>query len=192
MSRSRSPRAFPRALRLCLLPSILSGCIFSPDPPIKTPPVSDLREPEPTSIEGAIQLYEFVWDNRRLDLYDLLLHDAFEYFPRQDDIADLVWMQGTSWGRTDELLMAAHMFDPEFLSETTNESIDSIEMELAMTDERVTPEGVEVTVDADIRVLWAASSGAFSNVRFVFLVVPNPDEPGRFRIRRQDELPEFN
>lgn len=190
MSRSLSSRACLRASFLCLLASILPGCIFSPGDPVpRGCRDDDCRIPVPVSIERTIELYAFAWEERRLDLYDPLLHDAFEYFPQQEDIADLPWMQGTSWGRTDELRMAEHMFDPEFLSESTNESVDSIEMELTLADERVTPDGVEVTVDADIRVLWAASSGAFSNVRFVFLVVPNPNEPGRFQIRRQDELP---
>jgi len=188
---SRPGRSFPLAVGALLLGA--SGCLFSPTPVPPGPCTGDdCRAPTRDTIDGVLRVYEFAWQQKRLPEYEQLLHARFEYFPQEDDVGDLPWLQGSSWGRTDELRMAANMFNPEFLSEETGESVDSIEMTLTTTLERATPDGVEVTTDADIQVLWSASSGAFSRVRFVFLVVEDPDEPGLFQIRRQDELPEFN
>jgi hypothetical protein len=187
---SRSVRAAWSALCLCVLLSGVSGCLFRPPSEHDDPP--DLRVPVPESVERTIAVYAFVWEQRRLDLYEELLHDGFEYFPQEADADDFPWLTGTSWGRSEELGMAAHMFNPEFASEVTGETVDAIHMGLSISDERITPDGVEVTVDADIQVFWSASASAVSHVRFVFLIVGNPEEPGLFQIRRQQELPEFN
>lgn len=169
---------------------VLPGCPFSPD--------SDGGDDQPTtpvperdSVTGAIDLYEFVWAKKRYDLYQDLLHDSYEYFPQNDDLTDFPWIGGDSWGRATELGMAQNMFDENFVSEDTGNSVDTIEMDFVVLSERSVPEGVEVEVSADILVLWATNTGASSDVRFQFTIVPDPDEPGLFQIARQDELPAF-
>ena len=43
----------------------------------------------------------------------------------------------------------------------------------------------------DEEVHWAEGTGVTSDVKFVFTVVEDPDEPGMFQIVRQVELPPF-
>jgi hypothetical protein len=183
-------RKAPVLLGLLVALVAFSGCPLSPDGDDGKEPV-DPRVPERTSVQGAIELYQFAWAQQRYDLYEQLLHDSFEYFPRSDDIDDFPWLLEDSWGRTTELGMAANMFDDAFVSDDTGNSVDSIEMDLATQNERSVPEGVEVTTSADITVLWAENTGATSDVRFVFTVVPDPDEPGKFQLLKQSELAPF-
>jgi len=168
------------------------GCLFSPESGKGGGGGNDDRVPERTSVTGAIELFSFVWEQRRLDLYQQLLHDAFEFIPQDADADDFPWVTPDDpWERTDELGMAANMFDSNFVSQETGNSVDSIEMKLTITNERSVAEGVEVTTTADITVLWDTNAGATSDVRFIFTVVPDPDEPGLFQVIRQQELPAF-
>lgn len=188
--RARSSILVPGLVVLLLL--LGPGCLFSPDSgggPGKPP---DARVPERNSVSGAIELFSFCWRWQRLDLYQQLLHDAFEFIPQEQDAEDFPWITPEDpWERSDELGMAANMFDDNFVSQETGNSVDSIEMELSIDDERPVDEGVEVTTSADITVLWDTNAGATSDVRFVFTVAPDPDEPGLFQILRQVELPLF-
>lgn len=179
-------------LGLVALVATAPGCLFSPDSGGGGGgPCTDCREPVRNTVEGAIELFGFVWRQKRLDLYEQLLHSEYEYVPQSTDLQDLPWYTPeTPWLRTDELQMAQNMFDPEFVSDENpdQQAVDTIEMALTRLNEASTQDGVEVTTSADIRVLWDANSGAFSAVRFVFLVVEDPDEPGLFQIKRQAEL----
>jgi len=167
------------------------GCLFSPESK-GNGGGQDLREPPRDSPENAIALYKFVWEQGRLESYAELLHSAYEYVPQEADADDFPWIPpGAAWVRTDELGMAANMFNPEFVSNETGETVDSITMELDITNERIVGDEVELTTNADIQVLWTASSGAYSRVRFIFTVVEDPDDPGLWQIIRQVELPEF-
>ncbi|HMB69455.1 MAG TPA: hypothetical protein VKU85_09085 [bacterium] len=180
----------PAALGLVALLLFLPGCPLSPDSDDGgTDP--DLREPERTSVDGAIELYAFAWAQKRLDLYEQLLHDDFEFLPQDEDADIFEWIPEDGWGRTVELEIAGHMFDEQFSSEEQEDAVDTIEMTLTTTNSRSVEEGVEVTVSADIEVLWADNTGARSDVRFVFIVVEDPHEPGLFQIFRQEELPAF-
>lgn len=168
---------------------VAPGCLFSPDSK-GGGECTDCREPPRNSVQGAIQLFAFVWEQRRLDLYEQLLHAAYEYIPQDEDAADFPWITPDDpWERTDELGMAANMFNPEFISDETGDAVDSIEMALVIVDERTVQEGVEVTTNAAIQVLWAEGTGARSDVIFRFTVVEDPDEPGLFQILRQVEEP---
>lgn len=179
-------------LGLVALVTTAPGCLFSPESGGKGPgDCVDCREPTRNTVQGAIDLYGFVWRQKRLDLYEQLLHSEYEYVPQSEDLIDLPWITPDSpWLRTDEIQMAQNMFDPEFVSDLNPEqqAVDTIEMALTPLNEASTQDGVEVITIADIQVLWAANSGAFSEVRFVFLVVEDPDEPGLFQIKRQEEL----
>ncbi len=188
----KSFRRMPALLGLVAALVAFSGCPLSPESggDDDDGPIDD-RVPERKSVQGAVDLFSFAWANQRLDLYEDLLHDSFEYFPQSDDLDDFPWITEDSWGRTEELGMASNMFDDAFVSDETGNSVDLIQMELATLNERSVTEGVEVTTSADITVLWAENTGATSDVRFVFTVVPDPDEPGLFQILKQQELPLF-
>jgi hypothetical protein len=181
-----------RFLRIAVTASVLAsmlvvlpGCPLSPDGDDGN---TDSRIPPRTSVTGAIEQFAFIWTNKRFPEYEQLLHDNFEYFPQTDDLTDFPWLgEADSWGRTEELGMAQNMFNENFVSQETGNSVDSITMDLDIESQTDSPDGVIVSVHARAQVLWAANSGASSDVRFEFLVVPDPDEPGEFQIKEQRE-----
>jgi hypothetical protein len=178
-------RTLSTGLGLVSLLFILPGCPLSPD---DDEGPGDTRIPPRTSVSGAIAQYSYIWANKRFTEYQQLLHDNYEYFPQSTDLDDFPWLGGSpSWGRTDELTMAGNMFNEDFVSTETGESVDSITMELTVEEETQTQDGVQVLVHAVAQVLWTANDGLRSDVRFEFLVVPDPDEPGQFQIREQRE-----
>lgn len=167
----------------------LSGCPLSPDSDDGGDTPDETRAPERTTVLGAIELMRWSWSNKNADQLDQLLHDEYEYFPIADD--EFPWIPQDGWNKTIEMAIARNMFDPSFISEDTGENVDTIEMSFSFRDQRVVndyPNAVEVTADMAAEVLWAEGDGARSDVRMVFIVVPDPDEPGLFQIIRQDEL----
>ncbi|MBZ0267941.1 hypothetical protein K8I85_07285 [bacterium] len=123
--------------------------------------------------------------------YAALLSPDFEYVPQENNADDFPWIQsGDGWDLAAELGMIRNMMDPEFVSDETGETVDSMDVSLAVTNERVVDAGIEVTCNADIQVLWTASSGAYARARFIVTLVT--DEDGFLRISRIVELPEFN
>ncbi|GJM44241.1 MAG: hypothetical protein DHS20C21_10830 [Gemmatimonadota bacterium] len=184
-------RKAPTALGLIALLLFLPGCPFSPESDKGGGGGGDDREPPRTSIADTIELYAYAWRQKRLDLYEQLLHEQFEYIPLVEDAADFGWIPEEGWGRTVELEISSHMFDTAFQSAETENSVDTIDMTLTITNERAVDEGIEVTTTADIIVLWNANDGLSSDVRFIFIVVEDPDEPGKFQIIRQEELEAF-
>lgn len=178
-------RTAPAVLGLLTLLVVVSGCPFSPDSDKDKNP--DTRIPPRTSVNGAIAQYAYVWTEQRLQEYESLLHDDFEFFPQTQDV--FPWMTEDSWARTEEIGMARNMFDDDFVSQENGNSIDSIEMEIEVLSQTDTVDGTVVLTHATAQVLWAAESGAISDVRFEFTVVPDPDEPGLYQIKQQRELP---
>jgi hypothetical protein len=185
-------RKAPAVLGLFAALLLLPGCPLSPDSDSGDEDPPDTRPPERTSPAGAVELFEYVWAQKRHDLYDELLHDEFEYFPQSEDIDDFPWISGTSWPRTEELAIAENMFNPAFVSEETGETIDTIEMNITVQGDRnltQPPGAVEYTTVMLATVLWAENTGATSDVILVFVLVPDPDEPGLWQIFEQRELP---
>ena len=169
----------------------LPGCPLSPGDD-KTDPGNTVA-PERDTVEGAVALFEWVWQNKNYDEYEQLLHTEFAYYPQNTDLEDFPWMQGDSWSRAEELGIARNMFDPAFVSEVTQETIDSIDMDVTRLSQRnlIEPPGaVEVTCNMAVTVLWAAQDGARSDVLLVFTLVPDPSNPSLWQIWRQDELPQ--
>jgi hypothetical protein len=123
--------------------------------------------------------------------YAALLDPAFEYVVQAADAQDLPWISPDHpWDLAEELGMIGHMMDPAFVSQETGHSVQAMQMNLVATNERaVADDGIEVTAHAVIQVLWAASTGASSDVRFVFTLYP--DAYGDYRIRKIQELPLF-
>ena len=179
------------AVGLIALLLVLPGCPLSPEGDNGGGGDGNDRIPERTSIRGAIDLYAYAWQRKELTLYQQLLHDEFEFVPYSEDGTDFSWIPEDGWGRTVELDIAAHMFDDAFASSETGETIATIEMTLSIQDERTVEGEVLVTTAADILVLSPQSNGHRSDVRFVFTVVGDSDEPGKFQIKRQEELAAF-
>ena len=189
----RMIRSAAAAVGLFALLVFLPGCPFSPDDD-PGPPVTGV--PERNSVTGAVALYAYAWTNQRYDIYELLLHPDFEYFPQSEDLIDFPWLQGQiSWVRTDELQMARNMFDDNFQpADPTAGTVDTIDMQLTIDGQNPDPQGGGTIVDvrAVATVMYkTAGSGARSDVRFQFLVVPDTDEDGLFQIKEQRELPPY-
>jgi hypothetical protein len=163
-----------------------AGCLFSPDeggggPP---PPINLQRN----SPEKTIEYLELVWRHKLYSEYELVLHDQYEFFPREEDAIDFPWMTGSSWGRTEELGIAQHMFDPNFSGE--NQPIDVIEIDLTELSHRDLGSGrTEFDCTQQGRVLTAANDGWSFDTRVLIEIVPDPDEPGLFQIIKQTEIP---
>jgi len=187
VSLKRPLRTAPAVLGLLALVIMLPGCPLSPDSDKGKD--DDTRIPPRNSVNGAIEQYAYIWTEQRLPEYELLLHDDFEFFPQSQDVDDFPWMTGDSWARTEEIGIARNMFDDDFVSQENGNSIDSIEMEIEILSQTDTPDGTVVLTHATAQVLWAENSGAISDVRFEFLVVPDPDEPGLYQLKEQRELP---
>ena len=187
VSSQRTLRNVSAALGLFALIVVLPGCPFSPDS--KGNDGGDTRIPPRNTVSGAIQQYAYIWENKLLPEYEALLHDDFEYFPQSTDVSDFPWLNGDSWARTEEVGMARNMFDKDFVG-TNGNSIDTISMTITELGQQPGQNGeVIVQAHAVAQVLWSENSGAQSDVRFEFTVVPDPDEPGLFQIKAQRELP---
>lgn len=170
------------AATLCLL--MIPGCFSDPDDD-PGPPIGDplLRN----SIEHAIEFLEVVWSQQLYSGYEGLLHDQFEFFPLERDASDFPWMTGASWSRTEELTIAAHMFDPNFSG--AENPIDAIEFELTELSRRnIGPDRVEVTCTQQGRILTAQNDGWSFDTRVLIEIVPDPDEPGLFQVIKQTEV----
>lgn len=170
----------------------LPGCPLSPDSDEGGGGPDNTIAPERTTVDGAIALFEFVWAEKRIDLYQELLHNEYEYIPQSEDLIDFPWLQGQPWDRTDELGIATNMFDPSFVSSETSETIDTIDMDVSTLSSRplTEPAGAfEVTTTMLATVLWAADTGATSEVRMIFVLVPDPNDNSLWQIIRQQELP---
>ncbi|MBZ0267942.1 nuclear transport factor 2 family protein, partial [bacterium] len=171
---------------LLLALPVLAGCGKTESAPTEPEvPQRDFTDPS-----ALIAAYAECLNTMDYDRYAALLSPDFEYVPQDADVDDLPWLSPDHpWGRDEELAMIGHMMNPDFVSNETGETVDSIEVVLTVTNEQVVSDAVEVTCSADIQVLWTASSGAFSRVRFVFTLVTDGD--GFLRIRKITELPEF-
>ena len=181
-------RAASAAVGLVSIALLSPACIFSPAPNDKI--IGD-KPPDRRSVQGVIDLYAYVWTNKDYDRYQQVLNNDFEYFPQTVDLHDFPWLTGDSWGRTEELQMAHNMFNPDFQPADPHAgSIDSIKMTLQVLSQENDPQrgGAVVTTHAQVQVLYDASNGASADVRFEFLVVPDPAGGGLYQIKEQKEL----
>jgi hypothetical protein len=162
-----------------------AGCLFSPDeggggPP---PPIQLQRD----SPEEVIDYLTLVWRHKLFAEYEAVLHDQYEFFPLERDAEDFPWLPGSSWGRTEELNIAEHMFDENFSGEEN--PIDVIEIELTILSSRTLgPNHVEILCTQQGRVLTSQNDGWSFDTRILVEIVPDPDEPGLFQIIKQTEV----
>jgi hypothetical protein len=183
-----SKRPSVRALAFCAATSlllVLPGCMSDDDDdPGPIEPGPNLQR---NSIEKTIEFYELAWRHQLYSEYNDLLHDQYEFFPLERDATDFPWMTGSSWSRTEELNIAAHMFDPNFSGQEN--PIDTIELDLTELSRRDLGNGhTEVTCTQQGRILTAANDGWSFDTRVQIEIMPDPDEPGLFQIIRQTEI----
>jgi hypothetical protein len=187
-------RSLPVVSALCGLLLVLPGCPLSPDE--ENNPNDDVRLDDPTTPELALNRLSQVWERKLYREYELLLHDAFEFFPLDTDADDFPWLQGESWGRTQELVFAANMFDPDFSGEQP--PVDSIDWNFQILSQRETTDATygavtEVTTTALITVLTGPDQGFSSDTKFIFLIIrgtyPDPEHADWYQILEQREVP---
>ena len=170
---------------------ILPGCPLSPDSDDGGPPV-DTRLPERNSIENTIERQSLIWRQKKLREYEEILHDQFVFYVRDDDAAQLPWVENGFWERTIELEIASNMFDANFSG--AEQPVDSIEYsyntlnERPLTDSQGNVIGATVTVDAVVQILVGPDTGWVADTRLEFDVVQDPNEPGLYQIIRQQEF----
>ncbi|MCA9754099.1 MAG: hypothetical protein KC591_18005 [Gemmatimonadetes bacterium] len=168
----------------CGKDSVTNPNVAQPDPTDLTVPAEVV-----TAIETALNELD-------VDTYAALLEETpiaraeagFRYYPQSSDLQDFPWITGDFWSREEELDMIGNMCDPEFVSDVTQESVDSIDAEITVLSQQTLPSGeIEVTTSASITVLWAAQDGARCDVILVLLLAEDSD--GYLRIREMSELP---
>ncbi len=167
----------------------LPGCPLSPDGDDEGPPVDETRLPERTSAANAVEFYRVVWALRLTANYAEVLHEQFQFFPRDDDAADFAWMQGESYGRSEELAQAANMFNPEFVDPSgtnTARRVDNIEMVFTHRSARDLPGGItEITEGVEAFVWFNTTDALHTEAVFVFETIVGPD--GKWQIISQRE-----
>jgi hypothetical protein len=164
---------------------VVSACIFKPDDgdPLDPPDPRLQRD----TIEHTIEYVETVWHQRLYTEYEDVLHDQFEFFPLERDAGDFPWITGSSWPRTEELNMAAHMFDANFSGQEN--PIDVIEISLTELSRRdLGNNHTEVTCTQQGRVLTDSNDGWSFDTRVVLEIVPDPDQPGLLQVIKQTEI----
>jgi hypothetical protein len=177
-------------LGLIGLLAVLPGCPLAPD--------SDNGHEKPTRLtyprntpEDTIRRQGQIWEQQRLPEYEEILHDQFEFYVLDLDANDYPWIVDGFWGRTDEIDMAKNMFDDNFSG--AEQPVESISFQYDILGQRTTTDGdgnpiVEITANAVVTVLVGPSDGWISDTRFIFDVIEDPDEPGLYQIKRQQEV----
>ena len=172
---------------------LLGGCGTDSDeiPNVPQPDPTELTDP--AEVVAAIQA---ALNERDVDTYAAFLEETpvaraeagFRYYPQSSDLQDFPWMTGDSWSRDDELAMIGNMCNPGFVSDVTQESVDSIDSQFTVLSQQTLPSGeIQVTTSAAITVLWAAQDGARCDVILVLLLAE--DSEGFLRIREVNEVP---
>ncbi|MEZ5066948.1 MAG: hypothetical protein R3B81_19710 [bacterium] len=174
--------------------ALLAGCgkDSETNPNVPQPDPTDLTVPAEvvTAIETALNELD-------VDTYAALLEETpatraeagFRYYPQSSDVQNFPWMFPNGfWSRDEELDMIGNMCDPEFVSDVTQESVDSIDAQITVLSQQTLPSGeIEVTTSATITVLWAAQDGARCDARLMLLLAEDAD--GFLRVREMSELP---
>ena len=173
---------------IALLSLALGGCPTDPD----SDPLNVQDPPGYTDPAAVINAHAQALTKQDYAKYEKLLTEDFEYFPQSEDLIDFPWLQGQiSWGRTDELQMIGHMFDDAFEpADPYAGRVDTIDAQLTVDGQSTEPDGsLLVDARADMTVMYVTGSGARSDVRFEFRLVPGAD--GYLRIREIRELPPY-
>ncbi|MBZ0267940.1 hypothetical protein K8I85_07280 [bacterium] len=172
--------------RRFVLPAALASAVFACGCADSEKLVEVTPEPLPrdfTDPAALVRAHGESLEAMDFDRYAALLAADFEFVPQAEDFP---WIPNDTWGRTAELGMVGNMMDPGFVGGITRDAVDAIAASLHVANRRDVADGVEVTCNALIQVLWAAESGAWSDVRLVFLLVPDGD--GFLRIRTITEF----
>jgi len=158
------------------------------------------RDPTPiptdhTQPRDLIGAWMWALETRDLAAYTALLEPAppgraepgFRYYPPESDLADFPWMQGSDhWDGAVELEIVGHLFDPDYVSPETGESVDSINALLVLREENlVGPGEIEMVTIFEVILLWAPDAGAAATSRLVHVLAE--DSQGFLRIREQRE-----
>ncbi len=162
-----------------------SGCLFSPE---EDDPGDDARLTVRNSIDNTIKYLSEVWGRKLIREYEDVLHDQYEFFPRDTDVDDFPWLEGDSWGRTQEVDIARNMFNSDYSG--TEPPVDRITIELTKLSQRLLnadEQRWEVTCRQNGTVLKNATDGWSFDTLVLIELVPDPDQPGLWQMIKQTE-----
>jgi hypothetical protein len=135
-----------------------------------------------TTPEALLAAHEDAWNERDYEAYEALLDEEFEFCPLEEDVADLPWLEGDCWSRSDELCMIWNLFDPVALGVN-----GFVELGITEQSRRSIGEGrIESSCTAHGRVMWTPTDGASFDTRLAFELV---ERDGGLRIIRISEIP---
>lgn len=104
--------------------------------------------------------------------YSATLADDFQFFPRSQDLVDMPWLPGLSWGRTDELQMIEHMCDSTYVSPQVGSGVRSIDVHSRVVSIQPTRAGVVVRCLWFIVVMTTNGGGFATDSRFELVMAP--------------------
>jgi hypothetical protein len=105
---------------------VLSACGDSSTEPNQNDIETNLQDPN-----AVIESFEKAHRFRDFGAYSALLDEEFQFVPLERDVDDIPWVVDGAWGRTEELEIMGHMFDPIFSGQEN--PIDAIECDLTPT-----------------------------------------------------------
>ncbi len=190
----RMPRQALTFLALTAVVLFLPGCPLSPDNDDGGGDTPAPVLPELDSYANAVEFYRIVWEQRLIANYTEVLHEQFEFFPRDDDAADFGWLEGESWGRTEELGMASNMFNPEFVDNSGSadpaRTVERIEMVFTARGDPRTLEGgiIEVTKGVEAFVWFNTTDALHTEAVFVFELIEVSEKVWQIITQREVEL----
>jgi hypothetical protein len=141
---------------------------------------TDLADPS-----AVIQAFEEAHRLQDFEAYAALLDEEFEFVPLEFDADDLPWLAGDSWGRSEELTMIGHLFDPTFSGE--QDPIDVIECDLTVITNTAGDSGErQIRCTMQGRAMTSATDGwSFDTVLDITLL---QDGFSHWRLRRIAEV----
>jgi len=150
--------------------------------PRVTRPVFDTRDSE-----EVIDAFHAALVGRDAWLYARLLRPDFEYFPRDQDVLALPWMDGYSWPLEEELLMIENMFDPTYSG--GEPPVESIQAFITIdSTEEIEPGRLRVTLHMEGAVITGID-GWVIDTRLVFELIQTAGNWSIARITELDLIP---
>ncbi len=169
---SRSPYALP-VLAAAFLALAAAECeSLKATGPISDPDPNGDGDPAGyTEPAALVQAFAAAHEERDYAAYESLLHDAFEFRLRASDVDDFPWLSGDSWGRTQELQIAAHLFDPNYSGYEA--PVTAISLTATILSQETNDDGSrEVTAAVNGTILKSATDGWSFDTRLIFRLVP--------------------
>jgi hypothetical protein len=151
------------------------------------PNLDDIEiETDFTDPSAVIQSFEEAHRFQNFDAYSALLDEEFEFVPLELDADDFPWLDGNSWGRSEELTMIGHLFDPGFAG-VESDAVEVIECDLTILTNTATDPGErQIRCTMQGRVLTTPTDGWSFDTILDFTLIQR--ESSYWKIRKVAEI----